>query len=441
MQGDILIVGAGLAGVFAAYNLSLKGYNVMLVEKSRNIGGLLRTIRYVDSKGCEYFFDIGPHIPPNSEIWGNLCREVETVKLQPSSLKSSMKLENFEISYPINLKNIISVPSTLSLKLFKSYLESLIVKRNEISVEDLLINKFGITFYQDYLKNYLYKFWKIPPSLISTDFDIRIPSVSLKNLIRSLMLMHAHYSAKTSGSDYILYPAYGIGQVIKPMVNKIIDHSNELKLGTTVRRISFLGGKIFVSLKEPNSTTEHSFNNIVWTGSLRDLVELLGLISYGKKLNYRKLLIVNCAIEREVLLSKGIIDSYVMSPEIIFHRIYEPKKFSLKMVPPSQTSVSIETTITGYMENDLPLLVEKIIKQFQYLYNLASSEIRYLGYEIIDNAYPILTINYKRQVDEIARLLQKKNLYLLGRTGHYEYVGIQKILEDTVQIVEKLSRK
>jgi UDP-galactopyranose mutase len=93
------------------------------------------------------------------------------------------------------------------------------------------------------------------------------------------------------------------------------------------------------------------------------------------------------------------------------------------------------------MEKDIPFLVEKSIKQFRHLYNLASSEIRYLGYEIIENAYPILFINYKGQVDEITSLLQKKNIYLLGRTGHYEYVGIQKILEDTVQIVEKLSRK
>jgi protoporphyrinogen oxidase len=433
MQRDILIVGAGLAGVFAAYNLSTKGYDVMLVEKSRNMGGLLRTIQYVDSKGRVYFFDIGPHIPPRSRIWENLCREVENVKLQYSSLKSSIKLENCDISFPISLKNIINVPFRLSLKLFKSYLESLMVKRDEVNVEDCLINKFGVTFYQDYLRHYVHKFWKLPPAIISKDFDLRIPSLSLKNLIHSLMPVYTLYTAKTNSSNNILYPMYGVGQVIKPIVNKMMANSAEVKLDTVVKHISLLGGKLFVRLKESNSTTEYSFNNILWTGSLRDLIELLGLTSYRKKLNYRKLLIVNCAVEKEDLLGEGIIDSYIMSPEIIFHRLYEPKKFSPKMAPPSRSSISIETTITGRMEN-VPHLIEKSIKQFQRLYNLTSSEIRYLGFKIVEDAYPIMFTGYKEQVNEITNNLKKKNIYLIGRTGHYEYIGIQKVLEEASQI-------
>jgi protoporphyrinogen oxidase len=315
----------------------------------------------------------------------------------------------------------------------------LIVKRDEVNVEDCLINKFGVTFYQDYLRDYVHKFWKLPPILISKDFDLRIPSLSLKNIIHSVMSAYTIYRAKNNSSNNIIYPIYGIGQVIKPMINKMMNNSAEVKLGTIVKHVSISSGKLFVKLKDSSSTTEYSFNNVVWTGSLCDLVELLGLNNYRKKLNYRKLLIVNCAVEREDLLGEGIVDSYIVSPEIIFHRLYEPKKFSPKMAPASRSSVSIEITITGLIEN-VPYLIEKSIKQFQCLYNLASSEIKYLGFEIVEDAYPIIFTGYKEQVDEITNNLQKKNIYLIGRTGHYEYIGIQKVLEEALQISSTLCK-
>ncbi|MCS7374775.1 MAG: NAD(P)-binding protein [archaeon GB-1845-036] len=437
MKCSFLIVGAGLAGIFTAYKLYKMGYDVVLVEKNSQVGGLLRTMRYVDSKGNVYLFDIGPHLPPRNKIWENLCREVENVRLPYTSLKHRLKLGNHDILFPISLKEATNIPFRLSLRLLKSYLESLMVGRNEVNVEDCLINKFGVTFYRDYLRDYIYRFWRLPVHFISKDFDIRIPSISLKNLIRSLKPVHVPRTARTNSPNNILYPMYGVGEVVKPMVNKLMDNS-EVKLNTIVKQISPSSSKLLVRLKEPSSTTEYSFDSIIWTGSLFDITRLLGLTSY-RKLSYRKLLIVNCAVEREDLLGEDIVDSYIMSPEIIFHRVYEPKKFSPKMAPPSRSSVCIEITIAGHMEKMVPYLIEKSIKQLQRLYNLASSEVRYLGYEIIENAYPVLFVNYKSQVNEITSNLQKKNMYLIGRTGRYQYIGIQNVLEEVVQFLQMLS--
>jgi protoporphyrinogen oxidase len=441
MRREILVVGAGLAGIFTAYKLSMEGYDVLLVEKSEKLGGLLRTIQYVDSRGNLYFFDLGPHIPPRNETWRDLCKKVDNVKLQYGLLKSSLRFGNYNISFPVTLKDIINIPFELSLKLFKSYLESLIVKRNEANVEDCLINKFGATFYRDYLRNYIYKFWKLPPNLISKDFKLRVPSLSLKSIIRSLISTPNFSIAKTNSSSYdVLYPKYGIGQVIKPIINEIVNNNVEIKLGTIVKHISPSNGKLFVRLKEPNSTTEYSFNNVIWTGSICDISKLFGLTNF-RKLNYRKLLLVNCAIEKEDLLGEGVVDSYIMSPETVFHRVYEPKKFSSSMAPPSHTSVCIETTVTERMENTIQYIVERSIKQIQLMYNLASSDIRYLGYEIVENAYPLMYVNYENQVNEVANNLRRKNIYLIGRTGHYKYIGIGKVLEEALQTSWEFSKK
>ncbi|RKY30550.1 MAG: hypothetical protein DRP74_06785 [Candidatus Omnitrophota bacterium] len=435
MKREFLVVGGGLAGTFIAYNLSRKGYDVVLVEKSKKIGGLLYTIPCEDSKGNTYFFDIGPHIPPRSDIWNFLCKKVENISLQYSSLKSSMELDNHFISFPLSLKEITNIPLKQLLKFFLSYLESSLSKRNESTIKDCLINKFGANFYQNYLRNYIYKFWKFPVDFISKDWSLRIPSVNLKNIIRNGLSTH---KAKFDSSNKILYPVYGIGQIFKPIISEMLSNSVELKLNTIVKSIQPSIDKLYVSLKEPNSTTEYTFNKIIWTGALHYITRLTGL-NIRKKLIYRDLLVVNCAIEKENLLGEKIIDAYITSPEIIFHRIYEPKKFSQKMAPSACTSICIEISITEHMKKMIPHIVEKSIKQLQYLYNLANSDVKCLNYEIIENAYPVLFVKYESLVDKLTKHLEKKNIYLAGRTGKYHYWGIEQVLNDAKRIITELT--
>jgi len=51
-----VIVGAGVAGLTAAYKLLEKGHEVIILEKKSDIGGLSRSFRY-----GSFIFDIGPH--------------------------------------------------------------------------------------------------------------------------------------------------------------------------------------------------------------------------------------------------------------------------------------------------------------------------------------------------------------------------------------------
>src|SRR5215210_6908873 len=66
MEKDrVVILGAGVAGMSAAYALSKKECPLTIVEKEVTIGGLCKSF---DLQG--YHFDLGPHvvIPRNEEI-------------------------------------------------------------------------------------------------------------------------------------------------------------------------------------------------------------------------------------------------------------------------------------------------------------------------------------------------------------------------------------
>ena len=52
----IIIIGAGITGLSAAWKLSGKGYKVDVIESDNSIGGLAKSIKVEN-----YYFDIGPH--------------------------------------------------------------------------------------------------------------------------------------------------------------------------------------------------------------------------------------------------------------------------------------------------------------------------------------------------------------------------------------------
>lgn len=77
----ILIVGAGIAGLYKAYSLMKEGHDVQILEKTKNLGGQLRTIKYEYGNGM-YYFDLGPHITPRfHKTWNNLCDRVNSINI------------------------------------------------------------------------------------------------------------------------------------------------------------------------------------------------------------------------------------------------------------------------------------------------------------------------------------------------------------------------
>ena len=69
---DVAVIGAGIAGLTAARHLHQAGYRILVLEKSRGLGGRLAT-RRVDGQpidhGCRY---ISPLPTNNSELMASL---------------------------------------------------------------------------------------------------------------------------------------------------------------------------------------------------------------------------------------------------------------------------------------------------------------------------------------------------------------------------------
>ncbi len=430
----ILVVGAGLAGLYKAYKLLKKNHDIIVLEESKFLGGQLRTIKY-EKENQNYYFDIGPHIPPkNFRDWNQLCSFIDSVNM-PLPIKVELRLQkDLKLIFPPNIKNFLSLKKTnliLLLRFILSYIFSSIKKRKEENLENALLNSWGKKFYNDVLFHYLSNFWKFNPAQISKNYKARFSPPRLKKILY-VYFENFFYKKKPSASkNLFLYPIFGVGKIIGFLKKEILRQSGRIKKNININNVLLNERDINIEYKENQEIIKEKFDKVFWTGSIHKLAKLLKLKEYSK-FKYRKLLNINFKIDKKDLLGNKIHSSYLMIPGIYFHRVYEPKKFSKKMAPNNKTSGCLEITLKKNPEN-LDYIIEKSIEQFCSVYNVERRKIKYLGYVIYDYAYPLMFKDYELYFDNFKSFLQKKNpnFYLIGRTGSYFQYTIEKTIKST----------
>lgn len=415
-----LIVGAGLAGLYQADVLLNQGNEITILEKTDNIGGQMRTLKY-SKDGEEYYFDIGPHISPKYHpVWYEFSRNVDWVKI-PTPITSNIKMKkDLDLIFPPCRQNIglLNLNGVLDLfRIVPSYLRRSFFKMEEENLRDSLINSWGDVFYNNYLFQLISNYFKLTPPKISKKFKFRVSAPKLKSFIW------------VKKYDYY-YPKYGVYEIIKYLKRKILANGGKIELKSAISEMDFSNNSAEVTYKQDESIQKEKFDRIFWSGSLSDLSELLNFRE-KRKLNYRDLLTINIAIDKPNILGFITHTTYITIPHVLFHRIYEPKKLSSFMAPNNKTSACLEITLKKEDYN-LDKLIKKAINQFKILYNLRNSEVSYLGYELVRDVYPLMYVNYKKNVSNLKKKLPDK-LFLIGRTGKYHPFTIGETLDSIIK--------
>ncbi|MFH0944591.1 MAG: FAD-dependent oxidoreductase, partial [Planctomycetota bacterium] len=183
MTSDVLVIGAGPAGLTAAYELSRNGIQPIVLERDQSlVGGIARTVNY---KG--YRFDIGGHrfftkIDEVNKIWHEILEHEFITRPRLSRIYYRNKffsypLKPFEALAKIGLKDTFHVGfSYLFAQLFPS--------REETNFEQWVSNRFGRKLYSMFFKTYTEKVWGIPCKEIQAEWAAqRIRGLSLVSLV------------------------------------------------------------------------------------------------------------------------------------------------------------------------------------------------------------------------------------------------------------------
>ncbi|MCL2144120.1 MAG: NAD(P)/FAD-dependent oxidoreductase [Endomicrobia bacterium] len=268
-----IIIGAGPAGLTAAYELLMKtDIKPVVIESSNEIGGISKTFNYknnrMDMGGHRFFsksdkvmkwwLDIMPPQTspsmddillnrnmkfPSSNI-PNDPQKQDRVMLVRSRLSRIFFLRSF-FNYPVSLNwnTVKNLGFVRILKSGLSYAYSMFIKRDEKSLEDFMINRFGKELYLTFFKDYTYKVWGVQPAQIPADWGaqrikglsvIKILSEALKKVFGKSSSEISQKNVETSLIEQFYYPKYGPGHFWETVADEIKKKGGKIVHGETV---------------------------------------------------------------------------------------------------------------------------------------------------------------------------------------------------------------
>ncbi len=423
----VVIIGAGPAGLTAAYELLKHGIKSVVLEKADKVGGIARTEVYKD-----YRFDIGGHrfytkVEEVKQLWQEVLGEEFLKVPRLSRIYYRGKFFNYPLSAFNALSNLGIVESVLILlSYFKAKLWP---NPEEKTLDQWVTNRFGSRLYKIFFKTYTEKVWGIPCNKIQAEWAAqRIKGLSLKAAV--LNALFGSNDTKTLIKEFD-YPVLGPGLMWQRFQEAVERKGSEVCLNTKVTRIQREGTEIkSITVQEDGKIRQITGENFISTMPVTLLVSRLDppapneVIQAAKSLNYRNFIIVSLIIDAKDLFPDNWI--YVHSSEVKVGRIQNFKNWSAAMVPdPNKTCLGMEYFCSDGDEiwtmSDSELL------------DLATSEVAKLGLadeSIVEDgvvlrqakAYPVYDHDYRQHLQVIQNYLAKfDNMQTIGRNGMHRY--------------------
>lgn len=430
---DVICIGAGPAGLTAAYDLTKAGQKVTVLEQDPvYVGGISRTVSY---KG--FCFDIGGHrfFSKSAEIeslWLEILGEDFLTRPRKSRIYYNGKL------YPYPLKpfeTLLKLGPIESVRCVCSFLMAqLHPYKDPKNFEEWVTNKFGARLFSIFFKTYTEKVWGMSCKEISADWAAqRIKGLSLfKAVLHAFLPQKGENTIKTL-IDSFHYPRKGPGMMWEHCVAKIQKQGGEVLMGHSVIGLKRDSATSLweVEAKTATGTVQFKAKHVVCSAPLRETVLALepklpkAALDAARQLRYRDFLIVSLILKDRNSFDDNWI--YIHDPNVKVGRIQNFKSWSPEMVPDASLNcLGLEYFCfagDGMWQMQDKDLVEMAKAELVKL-KLAKLEDILEGVVVRqEKAYPVYDQHYREHVDVIKDALAKHapGLYMVGRNGMHKY--------------------
>lgn len=429
-SGPIYILGAGPAGLAAAYTLTQKRQPVVVVERDSRVGGLAKSIEY---KG--FILDYGPHrfytkIAPVLKLWNEVLRDEQVTVNRLTRIYYGGRY----FSYPLKaLEALFTLGIVESSRIIASYISArLLPNRNPKNFAEWVTAKFGKRLFEIFFEAYTEKLWGIPCTEISADWAAqRIKDLSLLKAIRNALLGNDG-KVKTL-VDQFQYPQLGSGQLYERISDYLHNHHQPILMNTEVVKVHHDRFQVTqVTLRNRQTGVEETVNcsgiisSIPITQLLQQITEPPSqqILALAKSLKFRNTILVYLMVEGSQLFPDNWL--YINEPNVRLGRVTNFANWSGDMLPNQhQTPLCCEywcnfdELMWQQPEAELVVQAEQDLRKIGLLHSEEISG----GFVVrLPRTYPIYAGNYQTALSEIQIYLrQLHNLQLVGRYGAFKY--------------------
>src|SRR5215467_8677576 len=182
-----VIIGAGPAGLTAAYELSEVGFEPIVFEQDQIVGGIARTVEHGG-----YRFDIGGHrFFTKVRLIEDWWKKILGNDLLVCSRLSRIHYKDNFFDYPMKpLNAMVGLGPVEAARVALSYAKAKIFPNPiEATFEQWVCNRFGRRLYEIFFKAYTEKVWGMKCSEIGSDWAAqRIKNLNFSSLVKSMFL-------------------------------------------------------------------------------------------------------------------------------------------------------------------------------------------------------------------------------------------------------------
>jgi protoporphyrinogen oxidase len=438
----VAVLGAGPAGLTAAYLLAARGLPTIVFEASEAIGGLAQTVVRDGHR-----FDLGGHrfFTKSAEV-AALWDEVLGPELLVRPRLSRIYWRGRFIEYPLRAGDVIAKIGPLELaRCAASYARARLRRpRAEESFEDWVSARFGERLFRLFFKTYTEKVWGVPTDELRAEWAAqRIAGLSLWSAARAALPGGGGESPKSLIEEF-RYPRLGPGQMWEGMARRIVALGGQIRLGSPVDGLRVEDGRVTAVRAHGEETPVAA---AISSAPLRSVAGMAdpaappAVRQAALGLRYRDFLTVALVVGGEPPFPDNWV--YVHDPGARVGRIQNYRAWSPWMSPdPHLSCIGMEYfcfeggDLWRREDEELVALARREIDAL----GLVPGE-RIAGGHVVrmPKAYPIYDAEYAARVATIRAWLEGiRNLQQIGRNGLHRYNNSDHSMLTALRAVENL---
>jgi protoporphyrinogen oxidase len=434
---QIVIVGAGPAGLTAAYQLTKAGVTSTVLEADSVVGGISRTV-----VRDGWRFDLGGHrfftkVRPVEDLWHEILSDDEFL-LRPR--KSRLYYNGKFFDYPLKpLKAMWDLGLVEAVRCGFSFLWVKVrPPADQTNLEGYIAANYGWRLYGHFFKTYTEKVWGVPVSTLSADWGAqRIKDMSLWKAVwepvrARLVGRRKNRAAQvTSLIDEFQYPKYGPGMMWERCHELVEAAGTKVIMETPVTRIRHAGGRaVSVVAESDGVTTEYPVDHLISSMPFSLLLKAMDppvpaeVQRAADDLRFRDFLTVALVVPADKVPWD---DNWIyIHSDVKTMRIQNFGSWSPYMVKEGRNVLGLEYTVLegddSWTASDAEL-IERGRRELEFLGLVEAADVE-AGYVVrTPKAYPVYDPDYKDNVDVLRRWLEEHtpNVHPIGRYGMHRY--------------------